>query len=771
MKLRYFSLSILLILFTTLYGCSGAGKGGDGLDAVSDDKNDFDKDEGGAFDPDPEPEPTATSASSHVKVRVEATAAMIADWKDHVFDFLTPAKAYAFRGLSTVEASSVEVIQVTSSLTARGTPTVDIEHTTVRNDDGTYGITFTSGSTPTQRLDLMVRARLSNGQLLFAPLVVDGSTIKVNVISTYVVQNFFSAIPDYDQSLTALLPCGQDLGCSNQPEARLMLWQGLTSAVHSFDTTIPANNDIDAATKFLDRQADFTNFVEKGFSLILGNGFVDAITAELNFEDYLNSASYQFNSLIFSLGIGDDTPDDGSPGAVLFNNATTITSQTLDNGTAAYTYPGLTETEFPTTLTIRSIFGDIPFSRRSVTLQSGGANTINQTLGNNTNSFASDPSSAFTGRNGVTSYGRQPYQNITGRNTDNVVGWLTNPLFSDFFGDTDRNYLVAAPASTGRAYRLNQLDVDEFSRDIVLEDTTEFNYMIHLQATPDGDFSAAAATDQRTYGVVSFSQNLTGSSDQLHSTSVSTKHWTSSGGSIIETQSTSGLPNHYFTQTISRSNDLVASDIVNTTNNSKTYGLQDASVGVWDSAQQTLVDKFIGRITLNLNGQQDQEGAVSALGDQIATYLAGDSSNEGFSHAIELTGSSPEVLNSKFMLQGHLFAVNSDNDEGLSFSGSSITIGDTLDATLSLKQQYSRINTENLSVTMLANRQELETQPQSVVVQDQQKIQFVFNDIFGDNLELQGFISSDGNFLIMMARLGNAIGVIYGYRDQELPLS
>ncbi len=774
MNTRVITLIMFFMGLLLLNGCSGSGSG-DSLDGAKNQPPTFPSEPEEPFNPVSPTEPSTGAATDDIVVRVEASAAMVASWQDHVFDLLTPAKAYAFRGLSTVEANIVEVVQVNKFLTAVSSPTVNIAHTVKKNADGTYGINFVEPQVPTARIDLMVRVQLKNREILWAPIVNDSRTIKVNVVSTFIVENLYSAIRDNNLSLANHIPCGEELGCTNQHEARSAIWQGMLSSAQSFDTTLPADKDIDDTKNFLSKQVDFMNFVNTGVDMVLNgainDGFINAISKTLDPEDYLSTTSNEYLSVFFSMGMSADDPDNELPGATISTRTASEATKTT-NGALVTSYPAMSEGEFLTSISINSIFGDIPFTRRSLTLSVGAENQTNKLLGAEINSLKSDPSSSFISTDGMTRYGRVPYQTITGKGSATIVGWLTNPFFSNFVADASRNYLLAAPIATGRAYKLEEIENGKYQRIKVLEDSADFNYMIHLKSTPSGDFSAAAVTEQKSYGVVSLQQGISATSDTLNQITVSTKKWDSSAGVISETQPLTSLPQHYSTLTNNRNNAHVASGVVTVASSSNFYGLSDALVNVYDTTDKQFVDKSVGRIALDQSGVVLQQGAVSPNGEIIATFTSNQSNRtKGFNHAIELTGATPDITDAEFYLQGHLFSINENDDELISLLGSTVSIDETQLATLALKQQYKSINLSSKAVSSLQDKQTPDTEPTAALIQNGQQIQLTFTDIFGKELVLKGFISADGNLLTLTAQMGNGLGVIYGFRKQNLPLS
>lgn len=96
MNTRVITLIMFFMGLLLLNGCSGSGSG-DSLDGAKNQPPTFPPEPSQPFDPDTATPPTGTETDDIV-VRVEATDAMIASWQDHIFDLLTPTKAYAFRG-------------------------------------------------------------------------------------------------------------------------------------------------------------------------------------------------------------------------------------------------------------------------------------------------------------------------------------------------------------------------------------------------------------------------------------------------------------------------------------------------------------------------------------------------------------------------------------------------------------------------------------------------------------------------------------------------
>jgi hypothetical protein len=169
---HYFTISAALILFLTLPGCDSSSAVDDaGKTVNSFARNSVTSDEeivdGGTSSV------TACSSTTTSKVSyclaVEATDAMIASWKSDLFNLMTPGKAYAFRGLSTVSAKQINIIQVDENLNEI-TSTIIPPYTVQENSAlGTYSISFDEA--PPGRLDIVARVTLENDQVLFAPFI------------------------------------------------------------------------------------------------------------------------------------------------------------------------------------------------------------------------------------------------------------------------------------------------------------------------------------------------------------------------------------------------------------------------------------------------------------------------------------------------------------------------------------------------------------------------------------------------------------------------
>ncbi|PID43959.1 MAG: hypothetical protein CSA52_03290 [Gammaproteobacteria bacterium] len=759
-------LSLFFLVTLLLMGCADGNAPSSGARST---ENSF---------PPPSDEPFETPDNStgqpnpgtnEVVVSVQATEGLLASWHRSLFKALTPASTYAFNGLERVRVRNLSVHQVTSSFGITSSSSVRLNYSTRENNDGTYSILFDDAVSIPARIDVVIRAQLENGTLLWAPLISNRKTIKVNIVSTYLIEQLFRAVQNQGMTLSGLTPCGREFGCENQHEARLLLWSGVTQNAQNFDILIPEQLSALEARTFLANISSFQTFVEAGIASVLDKGFIQAISAPLEFTDLLETKTTPFNSVFFSLGLGQREPEQPDGGSVLFNRTSTPATNRLADGSTEYIYPNLDETGIKTTITTRSVFGDLPYIRLSLGQPDSGSFITNENTTDEINSFASAPSNSYINTKGFLNLTETPYQTITGKGSDSVRGWLTNPLFTSLYGDIERSYLMSAPASTGRIYDLTELGNKDYQRNRIVENTSEFNYILHLEAGSE-PVDIITATNGKTFGVVALEQKLDADSDTPLSFSVELSRWQINRGSIFSGPVDLSDTGFYQKLEISRNRQQIAQPLAISPPGVFDLQLESAASTVYDSGLKALVDKHLGRVQLLDSGTEYATGAANPQGQKMA-FVSSTAKSQGLILATETEHSIGSLANVEYQIQGHTLGIHAESSELTTYNGSSISIDENSVATLHLQSASASQNTITMEATGLRKNRPTASPPTGMVIVEEGLLQIDFGNIDGQPFSVKGFISKNSETLQLLARHGNRIGLLLGMRNLSLPRS
>ncbi|MCG8613706.1 MAG: hypothetical protein MI864_24605 [Pseudomonadales bacterium] len=761
---------IFTLLFTMVLvfgGIGGCSSGGDGLEDAANSENSFPPGDNDPLDTGDD-DGQQSAELDEVVVTVEATDKMVASWQRSLYRLLSPSPAYAFRGLSPVSVVDLDVVQLDTSLNPVVNPSVSIAHTYRANNDGTYTIAFNAGIYRPTQIDIFIRARLENGETLWAPLT--SGTARINVASTLLVESFLNRARANNIGLSSLAPCGDSMGCENQFEARYLIWLNLVSMIQEFDITIPDDLNIEATKAFLSERIDFANALDDGLAAVVDTQYHDAISKEPNFDNLLNPFEFGLNTICFDMGLSQFDPDsEVNNGSVIFNASSTSVEQILNDGSTEYTYPALSEASFTTILNIHSLFGELPYQRRSITTAGDLTVEFNSPLGFDVNSFGSKSTSSFTAVNGSISFPQLPFQTITARETETPIGWLTNPFFLHYYGDDDRNFMYSAPLTTGSVYELEKQGSSTFQRLRQLEATNNFSYLINLKTDEENTFNLGEASKNKQYGTIKFSQQLSNSNPTT--VEAHTSLWTIDNGFVTDEQPASVFGDFYSGWQISRNPDKSVTPLAQIPAQTLQHEMTPEETINYDVDLKVQVRLQAGRVSLASDSGLTGEGAMNLNGDSFALTITGPDSRRGIIHGIKLDNETFSLSNATFKLQGHAFYMYDDKNDITSFNGSELSFSSDGIATLNLERTYVEQVIDNNSVTQLKLKQPISPSPTAVVLDDNNKFQLNFGTINGAPLTLQGFVGEDGTVLMMLLRHGDALGLVYGFRDRVLPRS
>ncbi|MCP5169064.1 MAG: hypothetical protein H6999_04835 [Hahellaceae bacterium] len=717
----------------------------------------------------------ATKTQFTYCVTVEGTEAMLASWDRDLFNWLTPAKAYAFRGLGAIQASKVEVIQLNAS-GAQVSPSVLPDYSVTDNHDGTYAITFKS--LPPSRMDLFVRATLPNSKTLMAPFQTNGQNV-VNVISHYLVNQLLTNASTANQ-FDNLLPCAEEIGCTRQPESKLELWWGMASVVQNYEIDIASTSTIDQALSQLGNTADLNRHIMLSLDTILSteSPFVGATTrtvpkaSDADYEDYVaNFIKYErYNANMFGFSVNQAFDVNGTPFSVLATAAATQAGSDATQGGTGYTYPGLIMGIISSNRTLTSLSGDIPFLRTALTEAADGSRSILSP--NEPNSFTTEATNTFLGVTGNYLTGKIPLQTITGKTSTQGTGWQYNPVVSNLFRKQEtsptQDAMFSAHFGTGNTYQLTKEGTNTWRRNFKSEAQNIFTFASYLPSAADDAPFSLAAIDGKKYGVIQFLLQLAPTGSVItHTAKIA--QWSASGTTMTETQPTAD----YETKSYQRLENNSITSLSTSTGASTQYSIvleENIETGKSGSDPDIIAQILYQRGRVSFNGNI---GAIAPNGSQLAVTVNQASIGQGLIHGLELRTVAPDfIAGTVYDLQGHSFGVTTDSNSAISYAGSSLQFLNNTQAELVLTQIETAQNTTTHQVTSAKQLSEQVTQG-TYTVDANGLIKFTFNN----GLLLQGFVSTaqsdapsttPGNQMMLLLQQGDRLGLIYAGKRQSL---
>jgi len=819
-RLHYLTISSAIVFLIALSGCGNDGSSA--VDEAGKTVNSFARNsvtadeeivEGGTS--------SVTSCSSTQTsqvtycLAVEATDTMIASWQSDLFNILTPGKAYAFRGLSTVQAKSVEVIQVNENL-EEITSTIIPPYTVQENSAlGTYSISF--DDIPPGRLDVVARVTLDNGQVLFAPFIAlnveinNSPEVIVNVVSDFQIKQLYNKLST-PEDLANLLPCPDNadhFDCINQPIAKQNNWGGLTHLVQNYEIDIPASMTIPQAFEFLNGTAEFKKHIHTGINEILrdqtpfvGGTARDLELLDLSDEELQNLiSSKSYNSSLFILAFNKIAPDSAAPDASISTSIST-TFEEVFGDVSVFTYPELTEFIQNFSVSITSLAGDFPFERRS--LVQTADNQISLVPPQN-NAFTSAPGNSYLTRQGFYVSGKVPFQTITDKTETSGMGWQFDPymhlLYSASADGGEPNSLLSSFVSNGSSFIITTEDGSTWDRQTKLEEQSLFSWTIHNEIDISGEFTTAIISE-KNYGIVSYSVKLNDTGSILETTGKLAKWEATDGLTIAESQPTLLVPaggeQHYQTYNFTR-NDLQSLNVstidINSTPANRAYKaiLTVKSVPVTDSNPDGIAANNVGRLEISapdVTLDIDKSTASSTPdGSMLTVTLDEDNAGQGLIQAMELRQTAPIFLSDTpitYRLAGNSFGANAASNILRNYSGSKMTITGS-SVSLTLNSIESTHNVSNQNITDLTELTEV-TASGTIAILDG-AVRIHFSDVAGKELIFKGFVSKvldeantettqPGNLMTLLMTHGYdaagnnhaTIGLVHAFKEQSLPV-
>ncbi len=812
--LSHFTISASLILLMTLSGCGNDGSSA--VDEAGKTVNSFARNSLTADDEIIDGGTASVTSCSGTQtsrvnycLAVEATDTMIASWQRDLYNLITPGKALAFRGLSTVSAKQVSVIQVDENLN-EVTSTIIPPYTVKENSAlGTYSISF--DDVPPGRLDIIARVTLDNGQVLFAPFIAlnvnvnNSPEVIVNVVSDFQVKQLYSQLTT-PEDLASLLPCpgsANDVGCENQPLAKQNNWGGLTYLLQNYEIDIPSTLTIPEARELLDNTAEFKNHIKTSISEIIRaqEPFVGGTERNLELLDLSDEelqklvSSKNYNSSLFTLAFNQIAPDSANPDASISTSISTTFEEVFD-GTTIYTYPELTEFIQNFNVSLTSLAGDFPFKRSSLI----------QTVDNNislipaqNNAFTSAPGNSYITRQGLYLSGKTPYQTISDKNETETsgTGWQFDPYMHLLYSPAKEvggkpDSLLSSFVSNGSSFFITREAGASWDRKTKLEEQNLFSWTSHNETDAEGGFTTGVISGKE-YGVISYSVKLNSAGTLLETTGELTQ-WDAIDSTVItESQPVLlvGGEQHFQTYRFSR-DDLQSLDVSAILPPKTLTDRVYQTIVTTKSTSDGLVSSNSGRLEISAQDTSlatDQSIASSTPdGSMITVTLDEESAGQGIIQAMERRTIQPDFSANPatYRLAGNSFGANAANNYLRNYSLSKMSItGTSVTLTLNTIETTHNVSTQN--ITGLTDLTEVSASGSIAIVDG--RVRIFFADVAGTALTFKGFISKSlddndletnqaGNLmtLLMVHGYDNAtnsnanLGFVHAFKEQSLPV-
>jgi len=753
-----------------------------------------------------------TGFQSTIGINIEATSGMLDDLvagsdiklEDMIFDALTPAKAFAFRGLSSITSLSKNAISVVAlgpnlsgsldSSTATAEPLYEVEEL----ENGNYVIKFRDKLEP--QINLVIKVDLPNGAAFYGPLYETGDTesnilnpIDINIGTTYVINTLFNAINN-NATLEQLLPCSNpNIDCNTQHKAKVQLLKNASTNAAFFEIEFEKTTGFNQSLALLENNTGFSNAVDIAVQEILRTESPIAKGTPRT-EIPLDATPWtrEYNSSYFNIAMNDYRPSDGSNEVIL----SAASSSIIDAGELKNIDGDSINTQpiYPKLITntdLREIRRDaavplLPFARTSVLINANNnyfeidedsfqfySSSIQNGDLSNQSEQAASVFSRFLSTEGQLLLDRDIPQQILGRESNSqIIGWNYDPIYSRLyqsnyvepsFTSTQNNitldylssptWLTSAYYGGGKAFNLSTLTAGAtFSIDEEREQANIYSWEIHGQET-NSDFSAADLRGKE-YGVLSYGLKLE-ISDPTIKVSADTFKWIAdSNFSVTQTQPDT----HYQSLTLER---LVDSFVEASSSDPLANIVRSIyTIDTEEVTQQNPLGSSSVQGLLGLDGgSRAPLGHSTQNGKHLAFSLDTRDEGRGLIVAAELRNSTPVFRSDespyRFKIQGNTVEMGAGENAATTFRNltdselliSASSIADC-SATISLRYIKTEHDNEENTISTIKDSEE---QLAANLIQDTStdcrfsggEVEITFPELLeaGNPLTLKGFMS------------------------------
>ncbi len=749
-------------------------------------------------------------------VRVEVNQAMrVADsWQEHLYDWLTPSKAFALSGLEDtmqLDPNRISIITLNARFQSRGiiSPTPRV----TKKQSG-LGYNVQLQQAVVKQLNKVIRVSLPNGEVLYSPLynVATGSTtVVVNVASHYVLKKLYDALPDED-ALTRLLSCRlnqqeTETNCPYQNRVKLKHIVNLIELVNNFDLAIDSNLSVAQVMNLFDDTPALRRMVEAGIAEILNARSPAARGTSRNFlqsDGYQSSQLHQsasYNSTFLSFELTQKSPQNAVK-EVLYGAATSRVVQRNEVSNNLPIYPLLTHTTQFFQLRTDELTVDVPFTRTTLNYLTG--NRYQAENNNIVQSHSVASIDSFLGTFGNIFAGSVVEQTIDSQS----VGWQTNPIYKQLYrvnpyepnlsaGANPNNtteyprtapWLLSANYIKGENYRISRSGTGNQRTDF-LEDRHIFAWEIHGKET-DRNFNTGRMIGKH-YGVVRFSLNLRSPANQtvtdVMTLTAETLLWSATSGNQIrssqpnrDSESDTETHSYYSSHQIVRNSLSQTSAAVSlpATTTDHAYTAVPAEKVVPSAGTTEFVQTGLLRVDA---GTQPTQGHVANAGNHFALAQNNNNLGRGIVIGTQLAGST-QFEGDEYVLQGNAMSMNGTNTALLNLNGSTLRLH-TIEADRRCSAELT-INTfevaQNHETNVISDpisRSQSSTQnsvSSNGCRQKGGKLEIRFDQVLDKPLTLKGFIadkessSAKANLLNLIWVQNDTLGLVFATRQQNL---
>ncbi|WP_250657327.1 hypothetical protein [Alkalimarinus coralli] len=748
---------------------------------------------------------------------VEATEAMVASWQKDLFNLITPGSAYAFRGLTTVPAKSIEIIQVEENLNEVATSLIPSYSVKENAALGNYSITF--DESPPARIDIIAKVTLENDQVLLAPFIdssIEGNfepIVVVNVVSDYLVKALYSKL-NTPEALTEILPCsgdgsewGKNVGCKSQPFAKFSLWAALNNLTQAYEIDIPSSFTITQASELLGSTAEFKAHIETVLNEIIRTpeAFVGGTERELapvseNPENTIENLSSieSYNSTLFSLSFSQTTPASASKGASISTTISTLFEESAET----VSYPELTRNTSNLNVSFTNINEDFPILRTSLNLTSANDASLTPAL---RNSLSSSPGNTFLTSQGFYIAGKIPFQTITDKTATSGIGWQSDPyiqlMYASDADGTGPQSMFSSFVRNGSSYAITANEDSSWARNDKLEEQMIFAWSSHNQV-PENDgkpivnegegFVDTSKIQGKEYGVVNLSVKLNNSGNIL-STVAKLSKWNASSPSQLDQTQPGDIPPsgelHYQTYSFTRDDSQT---LTVTPESSEGLVVRNYDVATSKkSSNSGIKELHLGRLTVSAPGNADERNQASSTPDgNMITVTQNETANgQGLLHAMKLRAVAPvNRIGAEYRLAGNSFGANAASNVLRNYNNSILSLTGASSATLTFNTLETTHNVSTQVVTPITGVN-IPQATGSYTIDNDGVVQFTFPNVQGEPLKLKGFMSQAfdesgtetneaGNLMTLLMVHGYddasntkaTLGLVYALKEQSLSI-
>jgi len=695
-------------------------------------------------------------------------------------------------------SSRISLVQLNEDFESRGSLPGNVPaYQVVKESSGVYEIQF--GDTYPQNLNVVLSARLSNDEVLYAPLYTvtnQSDTIEINTRSHYVLKKLFDTITTRTQ-LNQLQSCDNsgNYNCANQPDAKARLLANLSKQAAFYELNITDSDTVAAALNKIDAQTDIRTHVEtavaeitrqqspiaKGTRRNIGGTLPGDVNDRLRYTE-------EYNSVLFGLSLNQLLRT--SNNASVINDRVSIATLSSDPVSIDILSEDQKFSDNINLLDLRTDALSSNIIHRRTTLTFEGTDISRDSQEPNVD-FGFSVSDSLMSTESYLLATRRLLQTISpasegGDPSD--IGWQLNPVYGKLYrandyepdtsletGQTDETpvydasptWLLASNYSTAATYFDGKDPFESrFERGNQREDIKMFTWEVHGLKT-DNTFSASDING-KAYGVVSYSLKLNATGNILE-LFAETMRWDAQNGLFSVSQ-----PNNYYrSYTLTRN----SADVVTSTPDQVGLVANDYSFTLRETPD------IEGFIQLD-NGSRAPIGHTTQDGGHLAFAMDTVARGRGMMLVSELNiAAEPLFTGETYQIQGNSFAMTASENILSNLNGSQLVLESDTNSnncTAELTWQSTRVAHDITAHTLSESSSTPSAPiPSASCTQDLNAIEIQFGNINGSALTLKGFVSQapdsegsntnpPGRVLSLLWIQNDRLGLVYALKNQSL---